>query len=92
MQKQLNEKDNNFIAYVDDYVNFFTVAYCDLSTGELNVINVDHDIDLLINELVALEVKELVTTNSFADKYRGYITKRIPLFITISCCFAILNL
>ena len=80
----LSEKDNNFIAYVDDYANFFSIAYCDLSTGELNVLNVSHDIDLLINELMALEVKELVTTNSFADKYRGYITKRIPLFITIS--------
>ena len=80
----LSEKDNNFIAYVDDYTNFFTVAYCDLSTGELNVINVDHDIDLLINELVALEVKELVTTSSFKEKHFTYISKRLPLFITIS--------
>ena len=80
----LNEKDNNFIAYVDDYTNFFTLAYCDLSTGELNVINVDHDIDLLINELVALEVKELVTTSSFKEKHFTYISKRLPLFITIS--------
>lgn len=80
----LNEKDNNFIAYVDDYANFFSVAYCDLSTGELNVVNVSHDIDLLINELMSLEIKELVTTNSFSDKYRAHITKRLPLFITIS--------
>lgn len=80
----LSEKDNNFIAYVDDYTNFFTLAYCDLSTGELNVINVDHDIDLLINELVALEVKELVTTSSFKEKHFTYISKRLPLFITIS--------
>ena len=80
----LSEKDNNFIAYVDDYTNFFTLAYCDLSTGELNVINVDHDIDLLINELVALEVKELVTTAAFKEKHFTYISKRLPLFITIS--------
>ena len=80
----LNEKDNNFIAYVDDYVNFFTIAYCDLSTGELNVINVDHDIDLLINELIALEVKELVTTAAFKEKYNAYICKRLSLFITVS--------
>ena len=80
----LNEKDNNFIAYIDDYANFFTVAYCDLSTGELNVINIDHDIDLLINELVALEVKEIVSTAAFKEKHNAYITKRLPLFISIS--------
>lgn len=80
----LNEKDNNYIAYVDDYVNFFALAYCDLSTGELNVINIEHDIDLLINELISLEVKELVTTSSFKDKYFSYISKKVSIFITIS--------
>ena len=80
----LNEKDNNYIAYVDDYANFFALAYCDLSTGELNVINVEHDIDLLINELLALEVKELVTTNQFKEKHFAYISKRMPIFMTIS--------
>ena len=80
----LNEKDNNFIAYVDDYANFFTLAYCDISTGELNVVNIDHDIDLLINELVALEVKELVSTASFKEKHNAYISKRLPLFISVS--------
>ena len=78
----LNEKDNNYIAYVDDYANFFALAYCDLSTGELNVINVEHDIDLLINELLSLEVKELVTTNQFKEKHFAYISKRMPIFIT----------
>ena len=57
MDLGLDEKNNNYIAYVDDYVNFFVLAYCDLSTGELNVVNVEHDISLLINELNSLEIK-----------------------------------
>ena len=80
----LSEKDNILIAYVDDYSNFFALAYCDLSTGELHVVNVEHDIDLLINELMALEIKELVTTNQFKEKYNAYINKRVSLFITVS--------
>jgi len=80
----LKEKDNNFISYIDDFNNFYTVAYCDLSTGELNVINVEHDIDLLINELASLDVKEIVTTKDLETKYRNYITKRINVFITVS--------
>lgn len=80
----LNEKDNNFIGYVDDYNNFFALAYCDLSTGELYIVNIEHDIDLLINELMALEIKELVSTNSFKEKYLAYITKRLKIFVTTS--------
>ncbi len=80
----LNEKDNNYLAYVDDYSDFFTLAYCDLSTGELNVYNVSNDIDLLINELISLEIKELVCTNKFKEKYGAYISKRTPIFLTIS--------
>lgn len=80
----LKEKDNNYIAYVDDYTNFFTLAYCDLSTGELNVVNVEHDIILLINELKALEVKELVTTEAFKNLYQTIISKHMNIFMTIS--------
>mgnify|MGYP002518788685 FL=1 len=80
----LKEKDNNYIAYVDDYTNFYTLAYCDLSTGELNVVNVEHDIILLINELKALEVKELVTTESFKNIYQAVINKHMNIFMTVS--------
>ena len=46
----LDEKKNNYIAYVDDFSTFFCLAYCDLSTGELGVMNVASDIFLLTNE------------------------------------------
>ncbi|MCI5744867.1 MAG: DNA mismatch repair protein MutS [Erysipelotrichaceae bacterium] len=80
----LKEKDNNYIAYIDDYTSFYTLSYCDLSTGELNVINVSHDIDLLINELESLEIKEIVTTASFYENYKNYILKKMNIFMTIS--------
>lgn len=80
----LNEKQNNFIAYVDDYTNFFSLAYCDLSTGELSIINVDHDLNLLLNELMSLEVKEIVSTQNFKDKYFKDISKKSSFYFTIS--------
>ncbi len=84
MDLGLDEKNNNYIAYVDDYVNFFVLAYCDLSTGELNVVNVEHDISLLINELNSLEIKELVTTEKFKNIYQKDILQKKNIFITIS--------
>lgn len=84
MDLGLDEKNNNYIAYADDYVNFFVLAYCDLSTGELNVVNVEHDISLLINELNSLEIKELVTTEKFKNIYQKDILQKKNIFITIS--------
>ena len=80
----LSEKDNNYIAYVDDYSSFFVLAYCDLSTGELNVVNISYDIDLLINELSSLDVKELVTTVAFKEKYQSSINRKVNIFLTVS--------
>ncbi len=80
----LDEKKNNFIAYVDDFVSFFTLAYCDLSTGELGILNVEHDLQLLINELLALECKEIVTTEKFKELYAKEINKRANFFFTVS--------
>jgi len=63
----LDEKNNNFAVAVDDYHDFFVIAYCDMSTGEMNVINTEHDYTALISELDTLETKEIIVT-SFFDK------------------------
>ena len=80
----LDEKKNNFIAYVDDFTTFFTIAYCDMSTGELAITNVPYDINLLINELLSLECKEIVTTERLKMQYSKDFNKKSNFFFTIS--------
>ena len=80
----LDEKKNNFIAYVDDFTSFFSLAYCDLSTGELAITNVEHDVQLLTNELLSLDCKEIVTTAKFKDLYAKEINKKANFFFTVS--------
>ena len=80
----LDEKKNNYIAYVDDFSTFFCLAYCDLSTGELGVMNVASDIFLLTNELLALDCKEIVTTPAIQAKYSKDFNKKGQFFITVS--------
>ena len=65
----LEEKRNNYIASIEDFTTFFTIAYADLSTGELGVLNTEHDEDNLANELEALEVKEVIVSPSFNKNY-----------------------
>ena len=53
----LDESKNNYIACVDDHGYCFVLAYCDLSTGELYVKNIERDEDNLYNEIDKLEAK-----------------------------------
>ena len=72
----LDEKKNNYIASIEDFGGFFVVGYCDLSTGELGVLNCEHDEDNLANELETLEVKEVIVSPSFNKNYIKEVVSR----------------
>ncbi|QVK19466.1 DNA mismatch repair protein MutS [Mycoplasmatota bacterium] len=61
----LDEKVNNYIASVSDFVTNYVISYADLSTGELFCVILDKDDKLLINELLSIETKEVVVSHAF---------------------------
>lgn len=65
----LEEKRNNYIAAIEDFTTFFVVSYADLSTGEVGVLNIEHDENSLTNELEALECKEVIVDPNFKLSY-----------------------
>ena len=65
----LEEKRNNYIAAIEDFTTFFVISYADLSTGEVGVLNIEHDENSLTNELEALECKEVIVDPSFKLSY-----------------------
>ncbi len=79
----LDEKKNNYIASVEDFQTFFVVAFSDLSTGELGVINCEHDEDNLANELETLEVKEVIVSPSFNKNYLKDLVSRKNITISL---------
>lgn len=72
-QSMLAEKENNYLAavYVDQKSGGMSAAYCDISTGELNVTEYKSDniYETLVNELVKIKAKEIITTDEFAMLY-----------------------
>ena len=79
----LDEKKNNYIASIEDFGGFFVVGYCDLSTGELGVLNCEHDEDNLANELETLEVREVIVSPSFNKNYIKEVVNRKNITISI---------
>ncbi len=73
----LDERNNSYIASILDFSDIYVVTYADISTGELNSLSIDKNIDKLINEVLSLGIKEVVLIdnsdinliNVLKDKY-----------------------
>lgn len=63
----LNEKENNFLAAIYDHSDHFSLAYADVSTGQMYLTSVE-DEDSLANEILSLHAKELICVSSLKLK------------------------
>jgi len=55
---------NNFIAALEVFDFHYSLAFCDLATGEFMVETMDKKLSTLENELLTMKIKELVTPSS----------------------------
>ena len=78
----LDESKNNYILSIDDQGSFYIIAYCDLSTGEVGVLSIEKDEDLLNNEIDTFEAKEIIVSPKFNQKILD--TSRVQRKYTIS--------
>ncbi len=62
--EMINPKDANYIASIIDFGACYILTYSDISTGELNSLELSHNKEDLINELLNLNIKEVVLLNS----------------------------
>ena len=61
----MKAKDNNYIGCLDVNENCYVFSYADVSTGEIFVENLEKDLDVVIGEIDALSIKEIVVSTSF---------------------------
>lgn len=74
MDNSLNEKRNNYIGALGAFDFNYTLAYCDISTGEFYVVNIEKQEHLLKNQIDSLGLKELVV-NDEVDYDQVYISR-----------------
>ena len=60
IDESLIETENNYIGALIDFEHTYALSYIDLSTGEVNVTLVNHDISSIISEIVNIGIKELI--------------------------------
>lgn len=62
--ESLTNNKNNYIASMIEFDFQYSLAFCDLTTGEFKVANIDKKENVLINQLQTMEVKEIVCLSS----------------------------
>lgn len=66
MDTSLNEKRNHYIGALGIFDFNYTLAYCDISTGEFYVVNIDKKEHILKNYIDSLGLKEIVVSEDWS--------------------------
>ncbi|MDO5813366.1 MAG: DNA mismatch repair protein MutS [Bacillota bacterium] len=68
--ESLTQNRNNYIACMMTFDFVYTLAFCDITTGEFQVINIDKQDNILNNQLATMEVKEIVVESNCTYPFR----------------------
>ena len=83
LDNMLDEKSNNYIASIYDFLYTYVLTYSDISTGEINSLVLDNQDDLL-KEIVNKNIKELIC-NEKIDREVIYKLKSLyHILVTIT--------
>ncbi len=82
--ESLNEHDNNYIASVLDLNYLYLLTYADISTGELKSLNISHNKENLINEILHLNIKEVILENNTDSEFIHLLKNTYGIEVSIS--------
>lgn len=80
----LNERDFNYIGSIIDFDYIYLLTYIDISTGEVNSLYLDHKEDLLVNEIITLNLKEVIVKNDFNLELLNTLVNNYQVNLSIS--------
>lgn len=71
--ESMTKNKNNYIACMMIFDFVYTLAFCDITTGEFQVVNIDKKDHLLNNQLASMEVKEIVVKSDCTYNFNDSI-------------------
>jgi len=64
----IDEKTNNYICAIHEGKDKYLLAYSDLTTGQNYIVTTPKDLDLLFNEILNLNAKEIIIDSHFSQR------------------------
>ncbi len=73
MEEVSDEKENVYIASINDYQYGFSLCFCEMTCGEVSAKCIEHKKDELQKALLSMNVREVVIEDHFDKKYQKVI-------------------
>ena len=80
----LDEKLNNFVGSVYDFEYCYVIVYTDITTGEVYAKIINHDNNILINDIISFDLKEIIVNSIFDSKLIKLLKEQYKLTVTVS--------
>ena len=78
----LNEKENNYIGNIYDFSHAYGISYTDISTGEIKVFLLEHNISKVVSEVVSLGLKEVILTSKVDKNVENLLKNQFKLTVS----------
>lgn len=82
----LSAKDSNYIASIFDFDYSYGMCFSDISTGYVYVLNIEHDKEKLIKEILNRSIKEVILTSKVSHEIFYNLKNDYGVLTTISDC------
>lgn len=78
----MSEKSNNYLVSVSELKGEYAITYIDFSTGESYATKIPNTVDLLINEILIINAKEVVFPNKFNKIAIDVLEKKYNILVS----------
>ena len=82
--ESLVEYENNYIGSLIDFDHIYGLCYADISTGEIYVKLLEHNMTKAVSEIVSIGIKEIVTTSKTNISLTSLLAKQFKITISIN--------
>lgn len=82
--ESLVEWDNNYIGAIIDFNHAYGLAFADISTGEIYVELLEHNISKLVSEIVSLEIKEIIMGSKVDKTILSLLKNQFRITVTVT--------
>lgn len=81
--ESLVDYESNYIGNIVDFNHAYGISYSDISTGEIYVLLVEHDISKVITKVVSLGLKEVIVTSDVDKRILSILKNQFKVITTV---------
>lgn len=82
--ESLVEYESNYLGNIVDFSHAYGISYSDISTGEIGVLLVEHNVSKVVSEIVNLGIKEVVVTSAVDKTVTSLLKNQFKILVSVN--------